>query len=355
MTQFLASPLRNLVAGLAFMLAVSLVATLAYVAAGWSLPDALYMVVLTVYSVGYGEVQPIDTPLLRTITVALIVSGCTGMMFLTGSLFQLITASQFQQIFGSRRMQKDIEKLAGHVVVCGFGRIGQMLCHELRAARADFVVIDHSDERIEAARKAGYQFIHGDATDEDVMRQAGVTRARALATVLPEDAANVFITLSARSLNRDLTIIARGELPSTESKLIQAGANRVVLPARIGAERVAELLLYRDMTRLISRVRGGNLDRVAFDLQGLGLDIEVAAVEARSRCAGLTIGQIEELGAGAFLVVALEKQDGETILQPDSETLVRDGDGLALVRRPEKSQKIEELFNAPALETRNAL
>jgi voltage-gated potassium channel len=350
MVQFLASPLRNLVAGLTFMLVVGLAATLAYVASGWSFGDALYMVVLTVYTVGYGEVQPIHTPVLRAITIALIVAGCTGMMFLTGSLFQLITASQLQQLFGTRRMQKDIDKLSNHVIVCGFGRIGQMLCHELKAAHGEFVVIDHSDERIAAARKSGYYFIHGDATDEDVMRQAGMTRARALATVLPEDASNVFITLSARSLKPDLTIIARGELPSTERKLIQAGANRVVLPARIGAERVAELLLHRDMTRLIARARDGDFPRPGSDLESFGLDIELTTVEAGSRCVGLTIGRIEELGAGVFLVVALERQGGETVLQPDADIVLRSGDGLALLRRPEKAQKIDELFSAPPIE-----
>ena len=354
MVQFLASPLRNLFAGLAFMLAIAVAATLAYMASGWSLNDAIYMVVLTVYSVGYGEVAPINTPVLRAITVALIVAGCTGMMFLTGSLFQLITASQFQQIYGSRRMQKDIDKLADHVVVCGFGRIGQMLCREIKASQGEFVVIDHSEERIAAALKAGHHFIHGDATDEDVMRLAGVMRARALATVLPDDAANVFITLSARSLNRKLLIIARGELPSTENKLIQAGSNRVVLPARIGAERVAELLLYRDMTKVIAKLRGGSLDRLAIDLHALGLDIEVITVEAGSRCAGLTIGGIEALGAGAFLVAALERQDGDTILQPDSQALVRDGDGLALVRRPEKTRILDDLFAAPACQEQSA-
>ncbi len=348
MEQLLASPLRNLVGVVAFMLVVAAIGALAYVAEGWSPGDALYMVILTVYSVGYGEVRPVDTPALRAITEVLIVTGCTGMIFLTGSMFQLIAASQIQQFLGTRRMQKDIDKLSNHVVVCGFGRIGQMLCHQLSAGRTDFVVIDHAEERIGAARKAGLNFIQGNATDEDIMRQAGITRARALATVLPDDAANVFITLSARSLNRELTIIARGELPTTEGKLLQAGANRVVLPARIGAERVAELLLHQDVARLISRARGGNLDRLAFDLQGLGLDIEVATVEAGSRCAGLTIDGVERLGAGAFLVVALERTDGGTLLQPDPDTQVHDGDGLALVRRPEKSQKIEELFAAPA-------
>jgi Trk K+ transport system NAD-binding subunit len=223
-----------------------------------------------------------------------------------------------------------------------------MLCHELKASHGGFVVIDHSEERIAAARNSGYFVIHGDATDEDVMRQAGVMRARALATVLPEDAANVFITLSARSLKRDLTIIARGELPSTESKLIQAGANRVVLPARIGAERVAELLLHRDMTRLIAKARGGNLDRLALDLQSLGLDIDVTTVDAGSPCAGLTVTEIEARGAGAFLVVALERQDGQSILQPEANVSVAAGDGLALVRRPGKAQQVDELFQAPS-------
>ena len=347
MEPLFATPLRNLLTGVVFMLVVGLSATLAYHAYGWSLGDAFYMVVLTVYSIGYHEVHPIATPGLRAITIALIIIGCTGMIFVTGSVLQLIAASQIQQFLGTRRMQKDIDKLANHVIVCGFGRIGQMLCHELKAAGGEFVVIDHSEERIAAARKAGYSFIQGDATDEDVMRQAGVTRARALATVLREDALNVFITLSARSLNRDLTIIARGELPSTESKLIQAGANRVVLPARIGAERVAELLLHQDVARLISRARGGNMDRLAYDLQGLGLDIEVATVEAGSRCAGLAIEEIERLAAGAFLVVALERKGGETILQPDAALRVSEGDAVAVVHRPEKTEKIEALFGAP--------
>ena len=243
MFQFLSSPLRNLAAGLAFMVVVSACATAAYIHNGWDFGDALYMVVLTVYTVGYDEVRPIDTPELRAVTIALIVTGCTGMIFLTGTLIQLITASQLQQFFGSRRMQKEIEHLTDHVIICGYGRIGQMLARELQAGKADFVIVERGDGRMTAARDLGFLSLQGDATDEDVLRRAGVSRARALATVLPDDAANVFITLSARSLNRGLTIIARGEAASTESKLIQAGADRVVLPTRIGAERMAELLL----------------------------------------------------------------------------------------------------------------
>ena len=137
-----------------------------------------------------------------------------------------------------------------------------------------------------------------------------------LATVLPDDAANVFITLSARSLNRGLTIIARGEAASTESKLIQAGADRVVLPTRIGAERMAELLLYQNVAKLLSGIQAGDLDRLGRDLRRLGLEIEVVAAEKGSRSVGATVGELEAIAAGAFLVVALDRRNGKTLLQP---------------------------------------
>lgn len=349
MLLFLASPLRNLIVGLLFLLTVASTATAAYVACGWSLGDAVYMVILTVYTVGYEEVRPVDTTALRAITIALTVAGCTGMMFLTGSLFQLITASQFQLFLGSRRMQKDIDSLAGHVVICGFGRIGQMLARELQAGRCPFVVIERSEDRFGVARGLGCPCVQGDATDEDVLRLAGVTRARALATVLPDDAANVFITLSARSLNPGLSIIARGELPSTENKLLQAGANRVVLPARIGAERVAELLLYPDASKLIAGTHAGNFERLALDLRRLGFDIETVAVEAGSRAAGVTVGEVEALGAGAFLVIALDRRAGGTLLQPDHHLVIEGGDGVTVLGRPGRARAMEALFTRAAI------
>jgi len=345
---FLASPLRNVIAGVLFVLVVSISGVAAYMSQGWSAGDAVFMVLTTIYTVGYGEVQPVQTPMLRAITIALMVVGCTGMVFTTGSLIQLITAAQFQQIFGTRRMQKEIDGLKGHVVVCGFGRIGQMLSHELKAARTPFVVIDHDPNRMEAARSSGHCFLQADATDEETLKRAGITRAKALATVLPEDAANVFITLSARALKPDIFIIARGELPSTERKLVQAGANRVVLPARIGAERVAELLLFDDINSIVARMRAGGNDRLAADLRMLGLDMEVIAVEAGSACDKRTVGEIEKLGAGAFLIVALEKRGGVALIQPEQGTFVEAGDGLCIVCRPEKAQFLEDLFAACA-------
>ncbi|MDR3488414.1 MAG: potassium channel protein [Bradyrhizobium sp.] len=348
MVKFLSSPLRNLAAGLLFMLVVSACATVAYMANGWDFGNALYMVVLTVYTVGYEEVRPIDTPELRAITIALIVTGCTGMIFLTGALVQLITASQLQQLFGYRRMQKDIDRLTDHVIICGYGRIGQMLARELQAGKCDFVIIERGDGRMSAARELGFLSVQGDATDEDVLRLAGVARARALATVLPDDAANVFITLSARSLNRELTIIARGEVASTEGKLIQAGADRVVLPTRIGAERMAEILLYQDIAKLLSGIKADDLDRLGRDLRRLGLEIEVVAAAAGSQSVGATIGELEALAAGAFLVVALDRQNGDVVLQPSADVAIHEGDGVAIVGRPGRARVVESVFTRSA-------
>ncbi len=210
------------------------------------------------------------------------------------------------------------------------------------------MIVERGDGRMTAARELGFLSLQGDATDEDVLRLAGISRARALATVLPDDAANVFITLSARSLNRELTIIARGEAASTESKLIQAGADRVVLPTRIGAERMAELLLYQNVAKVLSGIKAGDLDRLGRDLRRLGLEIEVVAAEIGSRSVGATIGEIEANAGGAFLVVAIERQNGEIALQPAANVAIQEGDGVAIVVKPGRAQTIESVFARPS-------
>ena len=344
MLQALSSPLRNLVVGSLFVASVMATATVAFVWQGWSWGDAFYMVVLTVYTVGFDEVRPIDTEALRVITVTLIITGCTGMIFLTGSLVQLITVSQLESFFGDRRMQRDIDKLSGHVIICGYGRIGQSLAQDLRMGGAPFVIVDRGEQRLETAKEQGFLTYLGDATDEAVLRQVGIARARALATVLPDDATNVFVTLSARSLNEKLAIIARGEAPSTERKLIHAGASHVVLPTHIGAERIAELLLFADMANLRASLQA---DSGITDLSRLGLDMEIVAAARGSRCIGATIAEIERLASGAFMIVALERKRGGTLIQPPPDARINEGDGIAVVGRPERADAMQAIFAAP--------
>ena len=324
-------PLRNFTFAVLYMLVVFALATVGYMTAGWSFDDAIYMVVLTIYTVGYDEVRPIATPELRHITMATIIFGCTGMIFLTGSLVQFITINQLQLVFGTKRMQSQIDKLNDHVIVCGYGRIGQMLAHELKAGSARFVILERSDRRADEARDQGYLTLQADATDESGLKLAGIDRARALATVLPDDAANVFITLSARSLNRSIEIIARGELPSTEKKLRHAGADKVVLPTHIGAERIAEMILYPENARFARDIdKSRDFERT---LNGYGLQTDIVVANVENGLAGATIGEIEGQGRGAFFVVQLKYRGGKTISRPAADLRVEAGDGVVVVGR----------------------
>jgi Trk K+ transport system NAD-binding subunit len=342
------SPLPSLMAILAFMVVVTVVATVAYMAAGWSFGDALYMVLLTVYTVGYGEVRAINTPYLHVVTITTIILGCTGMILVTGFLVQVLTFSQVQRLLGGNRAKMDIEKLTGHVIICGFGRIGVQLAKDLTMGGAALVILDRDEDTLSEARELGYLCWQGDATDEGALRAVGVERARVLATVLPSDALNVFITLSARSLNPALQIIARGEDPATERKLRQAGANQVVLPTHIGAERIAELVLFPETSRWVR----GSERMTAFDksLRDVGLELEVIVVAPGTAVVGLTVGELEARARGAFFVVQIERPDGEYVTRPPTDLRVGAGDGLLVVGRA--GGAMNAVFQAPAQRAR---
>jgi voltage-gated potassium channel len=342
--ELLGSPARTLASIVVFMLVVIMLATLAFMGAGWSFGDAIYMVLLTVYTVGYGEVHPVNTPYLHAVTIALMLLGCTGMILLTGALVQFLTITQLQQILGGRRMKADIDKLENHVIIVGFGRIGLMLAKELKAGAAKFVVLEQNEQRAADVRAKGYLCLSGDATDEQSLRDAGIERARTLATVLPNDAANVFITLSARSLNPKIEIIARGEAPNTEPKLLQAGANRVVLPAHIGAERIAEHILFPETARMLrTSEKFSELERT---LRGLGLEMDVVAVPEKGALTGLSIEEMEARAKGRFFVLQLNRQGGDSITNPDRQLTVRGGDGVVIVSRS-GGASARAMFEAP--------
>jgi voltage-gated potassium channel len=338
MNSLLTSPSRNLLGGVVFVFTVGSLAIAGYMSQGWSAGDSLYMVMLTIFTVGFDEVRPISTVPLRAITMALMATGCTGMIFLTGALVQFITLSSIQQILGHRHMNHQIDRLCDHIIVCGFGRIGNMLAHELKAGGVPFVVLDRNAERLEEARALGYLCLQADASDENMLRHAGVERARALATVLPEDAVNVFITLSARSLNKDMLIIARGESPSTVTKLLYAGANEVVLPAHIGAERVAEIILYPNAAKAMGR--GGKTDAMEHGLHGLGLELELVVAEQGGEFTGHTVDEIESQVGPAFFIVAIDRGSDGMVNRPDGSTRIKPTDGVVILGRANRADAL---------------
>ena len=322
-------PLRNLIAGLCALVLIFLVGVGGYVISGWPLLDAVYMVILTVFSVGYGEVRPIDTPGLMAFTVLIIVLGCTTVIFLMGAFIQFLTEGQILSALGGRRMSKEVKRLSGHVIVCGLGRVGRQIIAELESAGRDFVVIDRDLDRLSEISGRGRYHVSGDATNETTLLEAGIERADCLASVLPSDAANVFITLSARNLNPKLRIIARGDYPSTEAKLLQAGADRAVLPTHIGAERIAGLILRPDATEFLEQdAQTGGLSS---DLSEIGIQVQEIQIPGDSDLVNATLAELETRGRSAFLVVAVRRADGDSIHKPPLDTRLAANDTLIVM------------------------
>jgi len=302
-----------------------------YVLDGWSLSDATYMVILTIFSVGFGEVQPIDTGYLRTVTIVTMLLGCTGMIFFTGALVQLFASIQLKKVLGLDFMETQIDRLTDHIVVCGFGRIGMQLAKELHNSGSPFVVLEKDAAKIAEAQELGYLCLRADATDEGALHQAHIERARVLATVLPDDAANVFITLSARSLSPRIQIIARGEAPTTESKLFHAGANKVVLPTHIGAERIAEMILFPHTEHYVAA--NEPLREMKRGLHEFGLELEAVPVPEGSVMVGRSVGEAERRGVGSFFIVQIDRPNGQSIAHPGEDVRIGGGDNVLLVVR----------------------
>lgn len=300
-----------------------------YVVAGWTLLDAVYMVVITIFGVGYGEVKPLVSAPLKVFTILVIIAGALSVAYTISGFIQLITEGEIRRALNLKRMTKEIDQLEDHVIICGFGRIGQMVARKLKHEHQTFVVIDNNSERIALARENGYLMYQGNATDETVLHAVRIDQARALATVLPDDAANVFITLTARELNPHLMILARGELPSTEKKLRLAGANHVVLPATIGAMRMAHLITHPAAVDFLSQE--DNRHSLNELLAELDIQLNELPITENSPLIGGTIGDIEVRGKGTFIIVALRRAGGEVIIHPQREVFLAKGDVVILM------------------------
>lgn len=232
---------RTLRRGVTFFLATFVLATTSYVIAGWSWIDSIYMVTITIFGVGYGEVHPVDSPGMKLLTIGLILAGCTSLIYVIGGIVQMLAEGEIEKMLGIRKRSKDLDLIHDHTIICGYGRVGQMLATELSCHDHSLVVLDIDPARVDRATEDGFLAVLGNAVDDETLHDVGLFRARTLATVLPDDAKNVFITLTARDLCDSIRIIARAECPTTERKLIRSGASHVVMPAAIGAIRIAQL------------------------------------------------------------------------------------------------------------------
>ncbi len=331
---------QRIAQGFAFLAVVCFVSVAGYLVLGWSLSDAIYMVAITIFAVGYGEVQPV-VGADRWFTIGVIVLGCSSLLYILGGFFQLIAQGELNRLLGSRKMQKTIEELSDHVIVCGIGRIGRVVTADLKEAGATVVIVDSNPQRVEAAIEEGLYAFVGNATSDEVLLRAGVQNARALATVLPDDALNVFITLTARNLNPELRIIARAEDPASDSKMIQAGADKVVLPSALSGERAAQMILRPAMVDFFTDQDLSGLEQ---ELVGLGLQIDQFDVDANSSLIGRTVGELESTGDGGFIVIAIRRAGGVVVRNPQKHFSFAEEDSVLFMGHAEDVPYLREAF-----------
>ncbi|WP_285906002.1 potassium channel family protein [Pseudodesulfovibrio pelocollis] len=291
---------------------------------GWGFIDSFYMVVITLSTVGFMEVQPLSKAG-RIMTAAMILGGVGSFAYLMGTMSQVIIEGRLQHIWGKRRVSKLIKGLRDHFIICGYGRIGSVVVEEIEKAGHPMVVIEKDPEALMALENRGVLVVSGDATMDEVLLSAGLERARCLITALSQDAANVFVTLTARQLNPGLTIVARTDTESHISRLERAGADRVVMPYNIGGLRMAQSVLRPTVTNLLDLAGRGDID----------LQMEELPVAPDSELVGKLVRDSGIRANFDVIIVCIKSTDGKMLFNPGPGIEIKAGDLLVALGKPE--------------------
>lgn len=297
----------------------------------YSFLDALYMTVITVSTAGHQEVHPLsDNGHIWTIFVV-VIGVLTGAMFLS-LLAAMVVEGQIRRVFGRRQLENKIKSLSGHTIVCGYGRIGQMVVADLRTAGKRVVVIDIDPERTAALEAADLLYVLGDAQDEEVLDAAGLARAGELIAALPTDAENVLVSLTARQQSPDVRIVARAREAGSEKKMLQAGATRVVCPHIMGASRIVDIVL-----------RPAVVDFFEVAKKGVDLEMDQIVLGADSELVGKSLRDLELPKRAGVHVAAIRRSSGETIYRPSSNVTLAAGDTVILFGQSGSAATLRDL------------
>jgi len=275
---------------------------------GMSPFDSLYQTIITISTVGYQEVKPLSTAG-RVVTMVLISTGITVGAYTIGTVLRLFIEGEFQRTFGRRKVEKRIAGLKNHYIICGFGRIGSLVCREFRENNLPFVVIDRDPAAVRDLEGENFLFLQLDATSEEALEAAGIARAKGLITAVRSDADNVFITLTAKGIRPDIFILSRASSEKAEQKLKNAGATRVVMPYLIGGKRMAQVLIRPNVVDFVD---------IALMDKHLGLVMEEAHIREDSSLVGKTLVESELRKDFGVIIVAIRKSSGEMRFNPTS-------------------------------------
>ena len=314
---------KAVVRGLVFLSLVMLGGTVWFaLVEGYTVVDSLYMTVITISTVGFKEVHPLDVSG-RLFTTVLIIMGLTVLTYTLGSLGALVVEGTFQRIIGRQRMMREIEHLQRHFIVCGHGRMGRILCEELVSEKVPFVVVENDPDEVETMRDHGYKVVEGDATEDEVLRQAGLERARGLVAVVSSNESNLYISLSAREIcrgaNPDLYILSRATGRQAAQKIYRAGADRVISPYEIGGMRFVQALLRPSVYDFVD---------VATQSGGLDLMFEEVTIGEGAHLDGVAIRDSNIRSQYDIIVIAIKKPSGRMVFNPGPERTLETGDVL---------------------------
>jgi voltage-gated potassium channel len=303
----------------------------------YTLFDALYMTVITLTTVGYGETHKLHREG-QVFTILLLLGGVLTFFFTTTEIIRWIVSGEMQALIGRQRMERSLAALANHMIICGFGRMGRAVCQEFARRGLPFVIIDRNAELLATFEVPQGIALSGDATSDDILKKAGVDRARALVAVTAEDADNLYITMSARLLNPKLFIVARAEGEPAEQKLVRAGANRVVSPYALSGFKMAQAVLQPNVVDFLE---------LATQTEHLDLQIEETLVDAGGALAGRTLRESRlrlELG---IIIVAIKKASGHLLSNPQGDAVMEAGDTLIAIGHRQQLDQLEQLARDP--------
>ena len=302
---------------------------------GWNFIDSLFMTVITLTTVGYSEIHEMDRAG-RVFSIVLILSGVGAMFYALSVGAKILLEGEIRDILGRKRLNKKIENLRNHYIICGYGRMGSIICKELMQSKSPFVVIEASSELL-ATLDADILALQGDATQDSILKQAGIDKAKGLISVLSSDAKNLYVVLSARGLNPDLRIVARASEEGAEQKLIRAGADSVVSPYYIGGLRIAHTL-----------IKPAVVDFIEFATRSENLELQMEEVKVKDDSHFLD-HSLDECGIRkdlGVIIVAIKRDSGNMEFNPTSTCIIRQGDTLVVMGETRQLQELQKLIGA---------
>jgi len=326
------SPLRRLLWGVIALVVIIVTGTIGYLLIeGWSFLDSLFMTITTITTVGYDEVHPLSDSG-RIFSSFLIVGGVGGALYTLTTIVAYVVEGEFGTTLGRRQMKNRIAKLKEHFIICGYGRVGQEIANVFKEEKVPFVVIDNGRESIAKAEEDNRLYLFADATNDEVLKEAGIERARGLVIAIDGDAESTYITLSARQLNPDLFIEARSSSSEAEAKLRKAGADRIISPNSIGARRMAMLALRPSVVDFI--------DTVTYR-RGRELQMENIVITESSSLAGLAVEDARRRTRATIL--AINRKSGKLVANPSLEEKLEIGDILIVIGTSEQLTSLEKI------------